>query len=286
MVQSMFDHRFLRLDPYADGRTGAGVPLRDRPQEPDPQWWLDAWRAGTEQARRRTAEVRLDISYGARESDRLDLYQPGHRVGQRPFAAFVHGGAGRWAMRDEAGFPAKAVHRRGAVFIAIGFDTAPGVALATRVDQVCRAWRYLGDNAERLGLDPARGHLLGHGPGAYLAARAAFDPRSRPPVSAVLLSGRYEAGAPWDQQPDAAAEAAAPLGAERYVRRLATAIVVAWGEREHDASCSESLSFARACRARVLDVTQGVLPGRGHLATSLELADPHSRVLASIRSRG
>ena len=50
----------------------------------DDAHWHDAWRRGTEQARRRTAEVRIDLSYGRRGGESLDLYQPGHRLDRRP----------------------------------------------------------------------------------------------------------------------------------------------------------------------------------------------------------
>ena len=51
---------------------------------PDPSPWLDAWREGSKQARRRTAELRVDISYGNRGSERFDLYLPNERPEKSP----------------------------------------------------------------------------------------------------------------------------------------------------------------------------------------------------------
>ena len=109
---------------------------------PHPSPWLDAWREGSKQARRRTAELRVNISYGNHESG-----LPIERPRNLPFAAFVHSNAWRRAVRADAGFPAKAFHRYGTAFVAIGFDSVPTVDLAGWVSQVCRAWHFLIENA-------------------------------------------------------------------------------------------------------------------------------------------
>ena len=256
---------------------------------PDTAIYLDAWREGTDLARRRTAEVRVDISYGNHESERFDLYLPVHRAKNLPFAAFVHCSEWRQVMRSAAGFPAKAIHRQGAAFVAIGFDAVPEVDLSAQVDQVRRAWRYLMANAGYFGLDASRGHLLGHGAGAHLAALAAFDPRGPPPASAVLLSGLY------DLEPVRLAaaygylgldpETAALLSPIRCIPGAGPAVIVAWGEREPEEVRRQSEDFARACKARGLRVVQGELPGRNHFETSLELTNPHSEVFATLRGR-
>ncbi len=284
----MYDPRHLLPGAYASLATSGAQRVREQPA-PDADWWLDAWRRGTEQARRRTREVRLDISYGARESERFDLYLPTDRVGSLPFAAFVHGAGWRPVPRDAAGFAAKAVHRHGAAFIAIGFGTVPEVDLPAQAEQVRRAWRFLVDNAERFGLDPARGHLLGHGTGAHLAALAAFDAGSPAPASTILLSGIYDLEparlAARNRQLGVGPETAARLSPVRSIHRIGSRVVVAWGEHEPDESRRQAQRFARSCAASGLEVTQGELAGRGPLASSLELADPHSEVLAPLRAR-
>jgi len=268
-------------EPEVEPVQGAGVP--------DTSIYLDAWREGTDLARRRTAEVRVDISYGNRESERFDLYLPGHRARELPFAAFVHGADWRQAMRAAAGFPAKAVHRQGAAFVAIGFDAVPDVDLPTQVDQVRRAWRYLVANAIHFGLDSSRGHLLGYGAGAHLAALAAFDPRGPPPASAVVLSGIYDLEpvrlSPAYGYLGLDPETAAALSPIRCIPGAGPAVTVVWGEREPDEFRRQSQEFARACKRRGLRVIQGELPGRDHFDISLELANPHSEVFATLRNR-
>lgn len=255
----------------------------------DPSPWFDVWRKGTEQAQRRTAEVRVDIAYGSRESERFDLYLPTHQPRKLPFAAFVHGGGWQRAMRTDAGFPAKAIHYQGAAFIAIGFDAVPAVDLAGQVDQVRRAWRYLVENAARFGLDPTRGHLVGHSSGAHLAALAAFDPQGVPPVSLVLLSGVYDLEpvrlSAVNEHLRLSPATAARLSPIHCVSRGAPAVLVAWGAREPEEFRRQSQDFVRACEVRGLRAIQAELPGRSHFETSLELANPHSPVLATLRAR-
>lgn len=254
----------------------------------DPSPWFDAWRKGTERARRRTAEVRVDIAYGTGQSERLDLYLPSQRPRNLPFAVFVHGGW-RPEMRSDSGFPAQAVHHQGAAFVAIGFDTAPTVDLAGQVDQVRRAWRYLVENATRFGLDPARGHLLGHASGAHLAALTALDPWGPTPMSAVLLSGVYDLESATlsvrNEYLGLDSETTGRLSPIRCIAGAGPEVLIAWGDREPDEFRRQSRDFACACKLRGLRVIQRELPGRSHFDTSLELANPHSPVFATLRAR-
>ena len=280
----MHDH--LMRDSYGGlaTRRGSHGP---RANAPDPSEWHDAWRRGTEQARRRTPEVRLDVAYGPREGERFDLYLPTHRAEGLPFAAFVHGIDWQAVPRGASGFPAKAAHRCGAAFVTIGFGESSAVDLPAQAERVCRAWRFLVENARHFGLDPRRGHLIGHGYGAQLAALAAFDSASAPPASTVLLSGVYDLEpvrlAERNRQLGATPRAAAALSPIRNVRAIRSKVLVAWGEAEPDEARAQSRRFARACEVGGLDTLQRELPGRGELDSSLELTDPHSPVLATLR---
>jgi arylformamidase len=259
-------------------------------QVPDPTPWFEAWRAGSERARVRTQEVREGISYGSTESERLDLYLPTDRPRSLPFAAFVHGGAWQWSMRADAGYSAKAIHHHGAAFVAIGFDAVPKVDLERQVDQVRRAWRFLLSHGPRLGLDPSRGHLLAHASGAHLAALAAFDPRApHAPASAVLLSGIYDLEpvrrSACNEVLGLDRESAERLSPSRLLPRTGPPLVVACGDADPEEIRRQSLEFAQAAIRRGLDVSHAELPGRNHFDTSLELANPHSEVLAPLRRR-
>lgn len=255
----------------------------------DPAPWHESWRDGSEQARRRRGiEVRTEIAYGSRANERFDLYRPEGNTRVLPFAAFVHGGAWRRPMRADAGFPALSIVRLGFAFVAIGVDGAPEVDVAGQADQVRRAWRHLLENADRLAIDPARGHLLGHCSGAHLAALAAFDTDAPgQPVSTVLLSGIY------DLEPVRLCTASEVLGLDRetsdrlspirMVRPGGPSMVIAWGDRELDEFRRQSQDFAAACRSRGLSVLQQELHGYNHFDTSLELANAHSPLLKPLR---
>ena len=156
-------------------RTPLNALFEQRTLVPDPSPWFEAWREGSEQARRRTRELRVDISYGNREGERFDLYLPTDRPRNLPFAAFVHGDAWRRAIRADAGFPAKAFHRHDVAFVAIGYDAVPDVDLAGQVDQVCRAWRFFSFRAlDELGWEHAP--VLLRPPVRFLSRHPELDP--------------------------------------------------------------------------------------------------------------
>ena len=257
---------------------------------PDPSPWLQAWREGSRLARRRTPELRADIGYGRQQSERIDLYLPSDQPRNLPFAAFVPGGANAQAVRVDAGFPAKAIHRHGAAYVAIGYDADCGSDPGRQLDQIQRAWQFLIANASRLGLDPQRGHLLGHSRGAQLAALAAFDPAlPSPPLSLVLLSGIYEMpstlATTGSTDSDASGVSNRPLSPMQCIPNRGPHMVIAWGERELSEFRHQAENFAHACRNRGLVVEQFALPGRNHFDTSLELSRADSPVLTTLRKR-
>jgi len=254
---------------------------------PDPSPWFQAWREGSDRARWRTPELRADVSYGNSEHERVDLYLPNHHPRALPFAAFVHGNTWSQATRSDAGYPAPAVHGNGAVLVVVGYD--PAADLATRADQVSRAWAFLVTQGAQFGLDPARGHLLGHAGGALLAALAAFDPNApAPPASAVLLSGVYALEplrlSAYGERLGLDAQSAARLSPIHRISRNGPDLAVAWGDAELDAWRRQSSDFVRIARARGLRTRYAELPGRNHYDTSFELANRHSELLAALRS--
>ncbi len=253
---------------------------------PDPSAWFHAWREGSERARQRTPELRTDVSYGGTECERLDLYLPNHRPRNLPFAVFVNGNTWPMAKRLDAGYPALAVHGNGAALVVVGYDREAD--LETRARQVSRAWAFLVEQGAQFGLDPSRGHLLGHATGALIAALAAFDPHAPAwPRSAVLLSGLYDmqplCGTAQGDALGVDAGNAARLSPLRGIPRGGPDLAVAWGDAELDALRRQSADFARAARGRGLRTRHGELPGRNHYDTSLELANRHSELLAALR---
>ncbi|MCB1740695.1 MAG: alpha/beta hydrolase [Gammaproteobacteria bacterium] len=290
MERRLADNEMVQREPRRLRRVDLECRYDRRSQVPDLSPWLTAWREGTRNARERTRELRLDIGYGRGEVERIDLYPP-HALGRKlPFVAFVPSGLSTDRPRADAGFPAKAVHSQGAAFAVIGIDSAPETDFAHVVDQVRRAWLFLVRNAQRLGLDPTRGHLLGHSFGALAAALVAFQPDLEVrPRSALLVSGVYDLNDA-DSQPapdssDFSADLAGALSPVRLLRRDGPATVVAWGSEEPEAFRRQGLQFVGNCREHGLAVSALELPGRNHLDTSLDLSRRDSHVLSNLRRR-
>lgn len=129
------------------------------------------------------------------------------------------------------------------------YGLAPDTALEASIAQTVAALSFLVQEAEALGLDPARLHLCGHSAGAHLAAMALCEPAVPPVASALLLSGLYDLK-PLGHLPigrllgladPARAMRLSPLSQPRpLVQNLALAV----GEGESEAFKAQSIALA------------------------------------------
>ena len=110
----------------------------------------------------------------ARDGHALELrfYTPeGLPDGPVPALLFAHGGG--WFQCSLAVYdgPCRALaNASGCVIVAVGYRLAPEHPFPVPLHDVADAWRWLQDNAERLGLDPRRLAIGGDSAGGNLAA--------------------------------------------------------------------------------------------------------------------
>ena len=149
--------------------------------------------------RRRSAEVRAkipmvaDVAYGARHAETLDLFFPEGRRDRLPVHIFIHGGYWRMFSKTDYSYVAEPVTKAGAIAVILGYALMPAVRMATIVDQIRRARRWVGEHIESHGGDPGKLTVSGHSAGAHLATML-FDDHSRPSgvKGALLLGGIYD----------------------------------------------------------------------------------------------
>ncbi|MFM5925246.1 MAG: alpha/beta hydrolase [Novosphingobium sp.] len=120
---------------------------------------------------------RQALSYGADKLQQLDFWpaQDGNR--RAPLVVFVHGGGWKRGSKDTASGSYKAPHYTGEgyAYASINYRLVPDNTVEDEAGDVAAAVRYLIDNAERLGFDPARIVLMGHSAGAHLVSLVGTD---------------------------------------------------------------------------------------------------------------
>jgi arylformamidase len=223
------------------------------------------------------------LAYGAAPVETVDLYRAARAPA--PVVVFLHGGAWQRLSKRESAFAAETFVRAGAHFAAVDFAALPAATLADLVDQVRRAVAFLYRNAERLGVESDRIHLVGHSSGGHLAACAmttdwaALGLPPRMVKAGLCVSGIYDllpvrlSGRNAYLRLDAASEHA--LSPQRHLARLGCPLIVAAAEFDAPEFRRQARDFAAA--AVDAGGTVRLVEGRGfnHFDFIETLADPH-----------
>ncbi|MBN9216711.1 MAG: alpha/beta hydrolase [Mesorhizobium sp.] len=149
--------------------------------------------------RRSSAEARArlpmvaDVAYGTDRSETLDLFFPEGRRDGLPVHLFIHGGYWRMFSKSDYSYVAETVTNAGAIAAIVGYALMPAVRMATIVDQVRRAKRWVGERIADHGGDPRHLTVSGHSAGAHLATMLFNDSSPRSGIkAAMLLGGLYD----------------------------------------------------------------------------------------------
>ena len=159
---------------------------------------LLAQRAALSARVRRELPGILDLAYGDRPGEKLDIYQAAGT--QRPVMIFIHGGY--WQRHDKAelAFLAEPFVQHGITLVCLNYDLCPDVTLDTIVDEVRKAcvwtWRHIAG----YGGDPGSLFVSGNSAGGHLTAMmvatdwTALDPTLPPDLlkGALAISGIYD----------------------------------------------------------------------------------------------
>jgi len=141
---------------------------------------------------RRSAELRathsdhLDLRYGPRERNRIDLLKAGEKA---PTLVFIHGGY--WQMRAKEAFTlfAEGPMAHGINVALIGYTLAPEATLEEIVAEINRGLDFLAEQLPALGGDANRIAVSGWSAGGHLTAMALSHPRV---MGGVAISGIYD----------------------------------------------------------------------------------------------
>lgn len=142
---------------------------------------------------RANVQIVADVAYGPDATETVDLFFPEEKRDRLPVHMFIHGGYWRMFSKRDYSYVAATVTRAGAIAVIVDYALMPSVRMATIVEQVRRAKRWVLDHIADHGGDPGRLTVSGHSAGAHLATML-FDNDSQSSniEGALLLGGLYE----------------------------------------------------------------------------------------------
>jgi arylformamidase len=243
-----------------------------------------AWYPGESARTRETLPTRLDLRYGPRAGETLDVFLPGGN-GPWPVHVFVHGGYWRSLDKQDFSFVARAFQPAGVLVAVVNYALIPTVEMDELVRQVRASVAWLHRNVAALGGDPARLTVSGHSAGGHLAAMLMSTDWGRfagLPADVVRaacgISGLY------DLEPIRLCYVNETLGltpetARRnspvhLVPQSAGRLLLAVGAKEGDEYHRQTETLAAAWRRRGLAVEIMDMDGHDHFSIVTELGSP------------
>lgn len=157
--------------------------------------WFARWTALSETARE-TLHPRLNLRYGPKLKETLDLFVPAGPV--RGTLLFIHGGYWRSLDKADHAFVAPPFVQAGIAVAVMNYDLCPTVSIATIVEECRRAVVWLVREGAAHGLDAAPIVVAGHSAGGHLAAMLHATDWGRlglarhPLAAGVSLSGVHD----------------------------------------------------------------------------------------------
>ena len=236
---------------------------------------------------------RIDIAYGTRPRQRLDLYHPASAQNSvLPCLVFIHGGFWQEGDKSVSGFAAKTFCDLGWAYVSIGYTLTPHISLTALTEEIYQALACLNTNASGWGIDPQRIVLAGHSAGGHLAACVLADVLDRGIgdrlAGTVLISGVFElapiAKSYVNDMAGIDAREMQILSPLRHVPASDTPVHVLIGAEEPEAFHLQSDVLRDVWAPHLSQLTSHVAPGRDHFDVLEELNDPTSPTMRAINA--
>ena len=235
----------------------------------------------------------VDIAYGTRPRQRLDLYRPASASNAvLPCLVFIHGGFWQEGDKSVSGFAAKTFCDLGWAYVSVGYTLTPEISLTGLTEEIYQALAFLNAQAAEWGIDPQRIVLAGHSAGGHLAACVLADVLKRGVggglAGAVLISGVYELAPIAKSYVNDLARIDArelqELSPLRHVPRSDIPVHLLIGADEPTAFQLQSDALKEVWLPDLSQLTSDVAVGRDHFDVLEELNDPASPTMQVIRS--
>lgn len=166
--------------------------------------YISKWTAASIDAQETLKEhAFLDVAYGQRDSQRLDIFMPTkqHDNTQPPVLIFIHGGYWHALDKKHFSFVATPFTQAGACVVVVNYTLCPSINVACIVDEITQAFIWIKRNIAQYGGDPNRITVSGHSAGGHLTAMMFTQDWKRllpelnqdsPFLNGLSLSGLYD----------------------------------------------------------------------------------------------
>jgi len=250
------------------------------------------WASRSQRVRETWPRQQLDVAYGSRPTDRLDLFWP--RKEPSAIVVYLHGGYWFSLDKSDASLVVPALAGRDVAVAVVNYALCPAVSIADIVEQVTRSVQWLYRRAPDLGFPRNRLFVCGHSAGAHLATSVVTQDWRKRSLrlpnqcvrGVIAISGLYDLR-PLVRVPsvnvhtrldETAAAQASPALARPHGRPW---VITAVGDSENDGFLEQSgilaAAWGRSIRSSVL------CPGRNHFTVLEELIDEDGRIARATR---
>jgi arylformamidase len=247
--------------------------------------------------------ARLDVPYGERPAQKLDIYvaRPAESAvsAPAPILAYFHGGGWRHGSKDDRAFPAEVFTAAGAIWIAVGYSLCPTVTIDEMIEEARAAVAWIHRHASTFGGDRSRIYVAGTSAGGHLAAMTLGTQWQNRDLPADVVRGGFLVSGIFDFEPltvhrfpDPAerfrdpARQSAPHS-HRWLSPMsclpsAGDVVVAVGENEPSEFRRQSIDYYDALRKRGLAAKLLLAPEQDHFSFIGEWGRPDSSLVQSV----
>ncbi len=246
----------------------------------------------SEAVRASDTKMVLDVAYGEREAQQIDLFLPSAADAKGPpLHIFIHGGYWQWNDRKPYAFVAEQLVPAGAAVATVGYPLCPTIGFAELCDSVRTAVAHLWRNADDYGYNRDRIHVSGHSAGGHLTAlMAATDwPAFGDDLPADLIKSAIPISGVFDLEPIRHTPIGDPLGLmEATAHALSPLFLPAPGKgpmtitvggEESDEFHRQADTYRDHLRGEGVNADVLDIPGKHHFSVVAELAVPESPLL-------
>lgn len=256
--------------------------------------YFERWQRWSGNSRRRLAGT-LDVAYGEKPGERMDVFASSRSGGAAPVHVFIHGGY--WHSRDKAEFSylAEGLVEAGTVVVLLNYSLAPEADMDEIVRQNRAALVWLWHRAGDYGGDRERIFVSGHSAGGHLAAMMAITdwPAFDPDLPVDLVKGGCAISGIYDLEPirlcylndivGLDGDMAARNSPIRHIPPRAAPLILCVGGDETPEYQRQQAEFADAWRQAGHGLALVEAPGHHHFTVVDELGRAGSALNSALR---